>query len=141
MINNKSLKNLKSNSERTPKQRAKLARKAGIKSGIARKEKANFNKVLTQILQGKPSDDLIVILKKQGIKNTTKLNYLESIILFTTHKAYAEKTTLSELVRYLTFIRDTLGQIPVQQACELSPIDKLESQKIVNKILDKIKKL
>ena len=87
MINNKSLKNLKSNSERTPKQRAELARKAGIKSGVARKEKANFNKVLTQILQSKPSDDLIVILKEQGIKNTTKLNYLESIILFTTYKA------------------------------------------------------
>lgn len=138
MINNKSLKNLKSNSERTPKQRAELARKAGIKSGVARKEKANFNKVLTQILQSKPSDDLIVILKEQGIKNTTKLNYLESIILFTTHKAYAEKTTLGELVRYLTFIRDTLGQIPVQQVCELSPINKQETERIINNILKQI---
>lgn len=141
MQNARSLENLKKNSDLTPIERKNLAKKAGIASGKARKEKANFNKALIQILEGKPSNNLINILKEQGIRNTTKLNYLESILLFTTHKAFAEKTTLGELVRYLTFIRDTLGQMPAQQVYELSPIDKLESQKIVNNILDKIKKL
>lgn len=139
MQNARSLENLKKNLDLTPIERKNLAKKAGIASGKARKEKANFNKALTQILEGKPSNDLINILKEQGIRNTTKLNYLESILLFTTHKAFAEKTTLGELVRYLTFIRDTLGQMPVQQVYELSQIDKQDTERVIRETLNKLK--
>lgn len=44
------------NTRRTPEKRKSDARKAGIASGVARKEKAKMKDILEKMLQEKPSD-------------------------------------------------------------------------------------
>ena len=87
--------NLKSNSERTPKERKELARKAGIKSGEARRAKKTMKQMLDYLL-GKE------ITNKNGEKATT----LEAIMV------QAIKQSLNGNIRALEFIRDTIGQNP-----------------------------
>ncbi len=138
MINNKSLKNLKSNSERTPKQRAELARKAGIKSGVARKEKANFKRTLEQILESKTTGSLITTLNALGINTSKNQTILESLIQLATIKAMADNTTLIHLVRFLEFARDTLGDNKQEINSQTLIIP---SQELIDNVMGKLKEL
>ncbi len=138
MINNKSLKNLKSNSERTPKQRAELARKAGIKSGVARKEKANFKRTLEQILESKTTGSLITTLNALGINTSKNQTILESLIQLATIKAMADNTTLIHLVRFLEFARDTLGDNKQENNSQTLIIP---SQELIDNVMGKLKEL
>lgn len=138
MINNKSLKNLKSNSERTPKQRAELARKAGIKSGVARKEKANFKRTLEQILESKATGSLITTLNAFGINTSKNQTILESLIQLATIKAMADNTTLIHLVRFLEFARDTLGDNKQENNSQTLIIP---SQELIDNVMGKLKEL
>ena len=138
MINNKSLKNLKSNSERTPKQRAELARKAGIKSGVARKEKANFKRTLEQILESKTTGSLITTLNALGINTSKNQTILESLIQLATIKAMADNTTLIHLVRFLEFARDILGDNKQENNSQTLIIP---SQELIDNVMGKLKEL
>ena len=95
MTNNK---NLKLNSERTPKERKELAQKAGIKSGIARRKR-------------KALKDELILLLSQG-------NIQEKISLAIIAKA------LTGDVRAFEIIRDTIGEKPIekQQLLQNKPI-------------------
>ena len=138
MINNKSLKNLKSNSERTPKQRAELARKAGIKSGVARKEKAKIKKTLEQILESNTTGSLITTLNAFGINTSKNQTILESLIQLATIKAMADNTTLIHLVRFLEFARDTLGDNKQENNSQTLIIP---SQELIDNVMGKLKEL
>lgn len=138
MINNKSIKNLKSNSERTPKQRAELARKAGIKSGVARKEKANFKKTLEQILESNTTGSLITTLNAFGINTSKNQTILESLIQLATIKAMADNTSLTHLIRFLEFARDTLGNNKQENNSQTLIIP---SQELIDNVMGKLKEL
>jgi hypothetical protein len=66
-------KNLKANSERTPKERKELAQKAGKKSGEARREKKLLKEELMLLLaQGKTQEKISLALIEEAIKGNVK---------------------------------------------------------------------
>lgn len=107
--------NLKSNSERTPRERKKLASKAGKASGEARKKKAQLREALQQALNGKYSVDNNV------------LNGFDAIAFSMIKEAIGGN------VQAFKEIRDTIGEKP-KDTVELES-DSLASIKIkfVNK--------
>ena len=121
--------------ELTEEEQRKLASAGGKRSGEVRREKANFRRALEAIFDGKPSKPLIGILKGVGIKSPEKLSYLEALIQYGTLKTHDKKTTLSELVRFLEFARDTIGQKPVEKKMDLTPENKDEVQAIINELI------
>lgn len=84
MANNK---NLKSNSERTPRERKELAKKAGIKSGEARRARKTLKDHLLMLLEEDTNQDEICI----AILNQAKKGNI---------KAFG-------------IIRDTIGENPI----------------------------
>lgn len=64
------------NSNRTPSERRELAKNAGIASGKARRERANFNKTLNKLLTTEIDNEWKPILESLGIECT-----LESAML------------------------------------------------------------
>lgn len=113
----------------------------GKKSGQVRRERANFKNILTTVFEGKPSKPLMDILKQAGIESPDKLNYLEAIIAFGALKTHSKKTGLNELTRFLEFARDSMGQKApdVVQATNTN-ID-ITDEKVINKVMDKLKEL
>ena len=87
--------NLKSNSERTPNERKKLARKAGIKSGEARRAKKTMQEMLKYLLEQE-------LTNAKGEKATT----LEVIMTAQIKEAAKGNTKAAQ------FIRDTIGEAP-----------------------------
>lgn len=85
--------NLKPNSERTPKERKELARKAGIKSGEARRAKKTMKQMLDYLLEKE-------ITNTKGEKAST----LEAISVSLIKQAMSGNTKAFEV------IRDTIGQ-------------------------------
>lgn len=92
--------NLKSNSERTPKERIDLARKAGKKSGEARRAKKTMREMLEMLLEKQIENP-----DEKGKKQTT----LEAISVSLIQKA------LLGNVRAFEVLRDTIGQKPVEK--------------------------
>ena len=90
--------NLKPNSERTPKERQELARKAGIKSGEARRAKKTMKDMLDYLLDKE-------IKNNQG-KTATTLEAISVSII---------KQAMSGNVRAFEIIRDTIGQNPTHK--------------------------
>lgn len=90
--------NLKSNSERTPKERQELARKAGKASGKARRAKKTMREMLDYLLEKE-------INNKQG----EKVNTQEAITLALLKQA------LNGNVKAYEVIRDTIGEKPTEQ--------------------------
>ena len=86
-------KNLIPNEARTPEERRENARKAGIASGKARREKANFKKLIEIAL----NEDY-----KGGMSNA------EAMVVSMIQKALEGDTKAFEV------LRDTAGQKPVQ---------------------------
>jgi len=87
------IRNLKSNSERTPTERKELAKKAGTKSGEARRAKKTMKDMLEYLLEKEISDT-------RGNKATS----LEAIM------SSAVKKAITGDIKACEFIRDTLGQ-------------------------------
>jgi len=101
--------NLIQNSERTPKERKEQARKAGIASGIARREKKLFRETLESLLtmpmkSGKdvPIDE---IKNFAGIKGKN-ISVQEAILIAQIQKAMRGDTRAAE------YVRDTIGENP-----------------------------
>lgn len=84
-------KNLRMNSERTPKERKELARKAGIKSGEARQKKATFRKILESMLY---------------IEDAEGLTPAEKICMEVINSA------INGNLKAFVLIRDTIGEAP-----------------------------
>lgn len=112
--------NLKPNSERTPKERQELARKAGIASGVARRARKTMKEMLDYLLTKE-------VKNRKGEKATT----LEAISVALINKAVKGDTKAFEV------IRDTIGEkfkdsetnVIIQQPIEVS---EKEIQKIIN---------
>ena len=92
--------NLKSNSERTPKERKDLARKAGKKSGEARRAKKTMREMLEMLLEKQIENP-----DEKEKKQTT----LEAISVSLIQKA------LQGNVKAFEVLRDTIGQKPVEK--------------------------
>lgn len=88
--------NLVANSERTPEERKKLAKKAGVASGAARRERKKFKELFAIAMQqtnpdtGSPNDESIV--------------------------AGMIKAAIDGSAQAFVAIRDTLGEKPVDKA-------------------------
>ena len=82
--------NLIPNSERTPEERKELARKAGIASGKARRERRTLK------------EELLLLLESEDIQNKISVALIERAMTFDTmgNKAFE-------------VIRDTIGEKPV----------------------------
>lgn len=67
------IKNLKPNTERTPQERKELARKAGKKSGEARREKKALKEELLLLLaQNKTQEKISLALIEEALKGNVK---------------------------------------------------------------------
>lgn len=97
-------KNLKPNSERTPKERKKLAKKAGIKSGEARRARKTMREVLDYLLEKE-------ITNSKGEKAVT----IEAICVAQISQALKGNT------KAFKEIRDTIGEMPVQEIRNITP--------------------
>ncbi len=101
------VKNLKSNSERTPIERKELAQKAGKKSGEARRKKATFKKIL---------DSMLYIKDIEGLTPAEKI-CMELI-----------QSALNGNLKAFEMIRNTIGEIPTTKnevTCNDSSIQKV----------------
>lgn len=85
------VKNLRMNSERTPKERKELARKAGIKSGEARQKKATFKKIL---------DSMLYIEDAEGLTPAEKI-CMELV-----------NSAINGNLKAFVLIRDSIGEAP-----------------------------
>lgn len=88
-------KNLKSNSERTPKERKELAQKAGKKSGEKRRERKALKELL-EIALALPDEET-------GERNEVAIT-----------TALIKQATKGNVLAYTT-IRDTIGEKPVDK--------------------------
>lgn len=139
MANNENLKPFDSNQNR--EEAKKNGKKGGIKSGEARRENANFKKILTTVFEGKPSKPLIEILKQAGIESPDKLNYLEAIIAFGALKTHSKKTGLNELTRFLEFARDSMGQKAPDVVQATNATITVTDEKTIESVMNKLKDL
>ena len=105
--------NLIPNSERTPSERRENARKAGIASGKARREKADLRKMLQVALE---SDDF-----KDKFGN--KMTGAELMV------KVAFKEMAKGNPKYWELIRDTAG---------FKPIDKIQVSEIEQSVIDEV---
>lgn len=118
------IENLKSNTERTPKERKELARKAGLASGAARREKKTMKAMLDYLLEKE------IVNKKTGEKMSTK----EAICTAIMSKA------LKGDVKAWSEIRDTIGEKPdapiinINQAVQVNKKDIDEAVNIINEL-------
>lgn len=85
--------NLKSNSERTPRERKKLARKAGIASGVKRRQKRTLRELM-ELYGSEPS------VVEPSLTNDEKL-------VLAQYREAAKGSTAAAV-----FIRDTKGEKP-----------------------------
>lgn len=140
MANNENLRPIRKG-QLSKEELKKRQSNGGKKSGQVRRERANFKNILTTVFEGKPSKPLMDILKQAGIESPDKLNYLEAIIAFGALKTHSKKTGLNELTRFLEFARDSMGQKApdVVQATNTN-ID-ITDEKVINKVMDKLKEL
>lgn len=97
-------KNLKPNSERTPKERKELAKKAGIKSGEARRARKTMREELDYLLEKE-------ITNSKGEKVVT----IEAICVAQIAQALKGNT------KAFKEIRDTIGEMPVQEFRNITP--------------------
>lgn len=88
--------NLKPNTERTPKERSELARKAGKASGKARRQKKEFRELLE------------IALSQPNVDNPEVDNW-------TVATAALLQKAMGGDVRAWEVMRDTLGQKPVEE--------------------------
>lgn len=88
-------KNLKSNSERTPKERKELAQKAGKKSGEARREKKKLRELLEMALE--------LTDPATGLSNEMAIT-----------QALIKQAKKGNVMAYIT-IRDTKGEKPIEK--------------------------
>ena len=91
-------RNLKPNSARTPKEREELARKAGIASGEARRERKKLREALEELLAAPVDVD------------GEEMTGCEAVAAAMMRKALAGD------VRAFTEIRDTVGEMPVAKS-------------------------
>ena len=97
------IKNLKPNSERTPKERKELARKAGKKSGEARRQKRDMKAELLLVM-----DELIT--DKSGKKVTPRKAISVTLL----------KKALSGDLKAIKLLLEIIGEMPKETTGESS---------------------
>ena len=95
-------KNLKQNSERTPKERQELARKAGKASGKARRER----KTLRELLNSQFDE----VIEYKGEKMSRKAVMTARAAELLSDPDTVEGLSVQEFVRLFEMARDTMGE-------------------------------
>lgn len=116
-MNENSLKNLKSNSERTPKERKLLASKAGKKSGMIRKEKRKMREILE------------TLLSMEVIQDKTYKSAKEAMVFSVVKKA------INGDLKAVEWIQSCIEEKPNEKGINLTPQALEETQAIIDKII------
>ena len=128
---NGGIANLIKNDTRTPEQRREAARKAGIASGVAKRKRKTMRETLIELLS--------LPMKKGEMKSgvtsiaefkDANISLNDRIVLTMAYKAAKGD------VKAATFVRDTIGEMPVQEVkmeqSEATRLSDEELRKIVN---------
>ena len=121
--------NLIRNEDRTPEERREFARKAGLASGKARKEKRAVQKILSDFLSMQADDvpQLRKMAEKLGISGTGSVKELFTIICAVNTMYHGNLGDLEKLVGLLGEKIDGSGSEAKQQAAFLDAVKKAVS--------------
>lgn len=106
--------------DRTPSERRESARKAGIASGQARREKKRLRELAQMILDEEITDKATGQVMTQG----------EAAL-----RVQARKAIMDGDVKALSFLRDTAGQAPVNQV-EVATADQAKFNELLEQLKD-----
>lgn len=114
--------NLIPNENRTPSERRENARKAGIASGVARREKKTLRELAEMIGQTKVSDK--AILEKLESLGLDKENFTHDMAIMMKQYEIAEKDD-QKSTSAAQFIRDTKGEAPNKNEISFNGIESI----------------
>lgn len=99
--------NLIKNSERTPKERKEIARKGGIASGVAKRKKKEFKKIIEQALNTDiPNEQTQKVLEKLGFDT----NFQSAIALKLVESATKGDMRAVSIIHDMTNKKDNLDR-------------------------------
>lgn len=101
---------------RTTEEQREIARKGGIASGEARRRKKSIKETLDILLECKPTDKDLALMRAQGVDVDNDATYRQAIAFSIVNRAMKGNTRAFEL------IRDTVGEMPVQKVA-ISEVD------------------
>lgn len=102
------------NNERTKSKQRILQVKGGLNSGKARREKANFKKAVEIMLECGDFALLDEQLNKLGITTEHK-DLIRKWLDFLQLKLLSKNSKPSDILKFIEFARDTIGQNPIQK--------------------------
>lgn len=114
--------NLIPNENRTPSERRENARKAGVASGIARREKKTLRELAEMIGQTKVSDKAII--EKLESLGLDKENFTHDMAIMMKQYEIAEKDD-QKSTSAAQFIRDTKGEAPNKNEISFNGIESI----------------
>lgn len=114
--------NLIPNENRTPSERRENARKAGIASGVARREKKTLRELAEMIGQTKVSDKAII--EKLESLGLDKENFTHDMAIMMKQYEIAEKDD-QKSTSAAQFIRDTKGEAPNKNEISFNGIESI----------------
>lgn len=114
--------NLIPNENRTPSERRENARKAGVASGVARREKKTLRELAEMIGQTKVSDK--AILEKLESLGLDKENFTHDMAIMMKQYEIAEKDD-QKSTSAAQFIRDTKGEAPNKNEISFNGIESI----------------
>lgn len=119
-------KNLIPNEERTPRERRENARKAGIASGKARREKKTIQNILTALCDSKCSDipQFNKIAAKLGLDGDKSVKELFTLVSTLNALKTAKMDDLSKMAELLGEQREMYSETEEQQTSFLEAIKK-----------------
>lgn len=119
-------KNLIPNEERTPRERRENARKAGIASGKARREKKTIQNILTALCDSKCSDipQFNKIAAKLGLDGDKSVKELFTLVSTLNALKTAKMDDLGKMAELLGEQRELQSESEEQQASFLEAIKK-----------------
>ena len=114
--------NLIPNENRTPSERRENARKAGVASGVARREKKTLRELAEMIGQTKVSDK--AVLEKLESLGLDKENFTHDMAIMMKQYEIAEKDD-QKSTSAAQFIRDTKGEAPNKNEISFNGIESI----------------
>lgn len=94
---------------RTEEEAREKGRRGGIASGEARRRKKTIKETLDILLECKPTDKDLALMRAQGVDVDNDATYRQAIAFSIVNRAMKGNTKAFEL------IRDTIGEMPVQK--------------------------
>ena len=122
--------NLVSLADRTTNEKREIATKGGIASGVARRRKRDMKDAIDLLLsnpcnlESKDGDSIKKLAKKLGIKEEDMDNQMAMIISMFRISLSGGKNSVSAA----TFLRDTVGEKPVEKVEMNASVDKVAKE-------------